>query len=72
MVRKFHPMREFHPARVAEKLGVSRSTIDRLCRRGQLRKVVVSPRRVYVDPQSLKELLGEAFFDELFDESAET
>jgi predicted site-specific integrase-resolvase len=60
-------MRKFHPARVAEKLGVSRSTIDRLCRRGQLRKVVVSPRRVYVDPQSLRELLGENLFAELFD-----
>ena len=59
-------VREFHPARVAEKLGVSRSTIDRHCRRGQLRKVIVSPRRVYVDPQSLKELLGEALFKELF------
>jgi predicted site-specific integrase-resolvase len=72
MVRKFHPMHKFHPARVAEKLGVSRRTIDRLCRRGQLRKVIVSPRRVYVDPQSLKELLGEAFFAKLFDESTET
>ena len=59
-------VRKFHPARVAEKLGVSRSTIDRLCRRGQLRKVIVSPRRVYVDPQSLKELLGEELFKELF------
>jgi hypothetical protein len=28
MVRKFHPMREFHPARVAEKLGVSRATAE--------------------------------------------
>jgi predicted site-specific integrase-resolvase len=64
-------MRKFHPARVAEKLGVSRSTIDRICRRGQLRKVVVSPRRVYIDPQSLKELLGEELFKELF-ESSET
>jgi len=71
MVRKFHPMRKFHPARVAEKLGVSRATIDRLCRRGQLRKVIVSPRRVYVDPQSLKKLLGENLFAELF-ESADT
>jgi predicted site-specific integrase-resolvase len=60
-------MRKFHPARVAEKLGVSRATIDRLCRRRQLRKVVVSPRRVYVDPQSLKELLGEELFNELFE-----
>jgi len=59
-------VREFRPARVAEKLGVSRSTIDRLCRRGQLRKVIVSPRRVYVDPQSLKDLLGEELFKELF------
>jgi predicted site-specific integrase-resolvase len=64
-------MRKFHPARVAEKLGVSRATIDRLCRRGQLRKVIVSPRRVYIDPQSLRHLLGEALFAELF-ESAET
>ena len=59
-------MRKFHPTRVAEFFGDPRSTIDRLCRRGQLRKVIVSPRRVYVDPQSLKELLGEALFKELF------
>jgi MerR family regulatory protein. len=64
-------VRKFHPARVAEKLGVSRATIDRLCRRGQLRKVVVSPRRVYIDPQSLKKLLGDSLFAELF-ESAES
>jgi len=67
MMRKLH---QFHPARVAEKLGISRSTIDRLCRRGELRKVIVSPRRVYVDPQSLKKRLGDDLFAELF-ESAE-
>jgi len=61
-------MRKFHPARVAEKLGVSRATIDRLCRRGKLRKVIISPRRVYVDPQSIKELLGEELFAQLFDQ----
>jgi len=61
-------MRKFHPARVAEKLGVSRATIDRLCRRGQLRKVRLSARKVYIDPASLKELLGEALFAQLFDQ----
>jgi predicted site-specific integrase-resolvase len=56
---------------VAERLGVTPKTVDYLARRGQLRKVRLSARKVYIDPASLKELLGEALFAELF-ESAET
>ena len=51
---------------VAERLGVTPKTVDCLARRGKLRKVHLSARKVYIDPESLRELLGEALFDELF------
>jgi|YNPBryunderm2012_1023409.scaffolds.fasta_scaffold18111_2 predicted site-specific integrase-resolvase len=57
---------------VAERLGVTPKTVDSLARNGKLRKVRLSARKVYIDPASLKELLGDNLFAELFDESAET
>jgi len=51
---------------VAERLGVTPKTVDSLARNGKLRKVRLSARKVYIDPASLKELLGEALFKELF------
>jgi predicted site-specific integrase-resolvase len=51
---------------VAERLAVTPKTVDSLARRGKLRKVRLSVRKVYIDPASLKELLGEALFKELF------
>jgi len=62
-----HNLHKYHPARVAEKLGISRDTVDRLCKRGKLRRVVISPRRVYIDPESLRDLLGDKLYAELFD-----
>ena len=59
-------LEKYHPARVAEKLGISRDTVDRLCKRGKLRRVVISPRRVYIDPESLLELLGDKIYAKLF------
>jgi predicted site-specific integrase-resolvase len=56
---------------VAERLGVTPKTVDCLARRGKLRKVRLSARKVYIDPASLKELLGEDLFKESFG-SAET
>jgi len=56
---------------VAERLGVTPKTVDSLARHGKLRKVRLSARKVYIDPASLKELLGEELFRELFG-SAET
>ena len=61
-----HNLQKYHPARVAEKLGISRDTVDRLCKRGKLRRVVISPRCVYIDPESLLELLGDKIYAKLF------
>ena len=65
-------LRKYTRRAVAARLGVTPKTVDSLARRGKLRKVRLSARKVYIDPASLKELLGEAFFAKLFDESAET
>ena len=64
-------LRKYTRRAVAERLGMTTKTVDCLARRGKLRKLRLSARKVYIDPASLKELLGEALFKELF-ESAET
>jgi predicted site-specific integrase-resolvase len=64
-------LRKYTRRAVAERLGVTPKTVDSLARQGKLRKVRLSARKVYIDPVSLKELLGEELFDELF-KSAKT
>ena len=59
-------LRKYTRRAVAARLGVTPKTVDSLARRGKLRKVRLSARKVYIDPASLKELLGEALFKELF------
>jgi DNA-binding transcriptional regulator LsrR (DeoR family) len=56
----------FHPESVAERLGITRRTVDRMIKRGDLRLVYISPRKVYVDPDSLREHLGEQIYKKLF------
>jgi len=60
-------LRKYTRRAVAERLGVTPKTVDSLARRGKLRKVRLSARKVYIDPASIKKLLGEALFNELFE-----
>jgi len=59
-------LRKYTRRAVAARLGMTPKTVDNLARQGKLRKVRLSVRKVYIDPVSLKELLGEELFDELF------
>ena len=60
-------LRKYTRRAVAERLGMTPKTVDCLARNGKLRKVRLSARKVYIDPASLKELLGEELFNELFE-----
>jgi len=59
-------MNKFTRKAVAARLGVNVKTIDRLASRGKLRKVHLSARRVLIDPSSLREMLGDNLYAELF------
>jgi DNA-binding Xre family transcriptional regulator len=60
-------LRKYTRRAVAARLGMTPKTVDCLARNGKLRKVRLSARKVYIDPASLKELLGEGLFNELFE-----
>jgi len=54
---------------VAKRLGVSVKTIDRLAEQGRLRKLRLSKRTVVIDPESVRDLLGDKLYAELFTDS---
>lgn len=61
-------MHYLRPTEVAKRLGLSKWTVLRYLQRGKLRKVQVSPRLVYVEPESLKECFGESIVRQAFPE----
>jgi excisionase family DNA binding protein len=65
-------MHFLRPAEVAKRLGLSKWTVLRYIDQGKLRKVQVSPRVIYVEPESLKELFGETLIRRAFPELYES
>ncbi|MEM4406844.1 MAG: helix-turn-helix domain-containing protein [Candidatus Methanomethylicaceae archaeon] len=60
------------PAEVAKRLGISKDTVFRFIKQGKLRRIKVSERIVYIEPESLKECFGESIIRLRFPELYET